>query len=276
MIKLKKNLIAKQLARTYNLIKKKPFNLAYPVLIDLSFLFIYGFFAFMITSRIIYYFYLINDLITKNTEVFKSSFVITGFLSALIQIGGGNLIKKALFWIAALLMFIYFCYSFFQSLSWRYSLNLSGKKYTTGYMKRFFKINLFWLLFFIAYNAISITLGFRKQIVSRYAQVADFSFIIVVFVILWLYFMFISYSLIEKHKVKESIKKTFVLGMTNIKYIVPMYLTVVAVFAALDYTMYYLGNISPKISAVIGIFIALPLFACARLYTYLVVSHLAR
>jgi len=274
---LKNNLITKQLIKSFALIKKAPLKLAYPVLIDLVFLFVYGFFSYIITNRIIYYFSSINELMVNNTETFQNSFLTKGLFSAIVEIPGADVfLKKSLLWIIALVVFIYISYSFFQALSWRLSLNIAKHKKIKEYMKKFFLINLFWLLFFITYNIISIYLGFKKQVVSRYAEVSDFSIILFIFIALWLYFMLISYALIERYNARESIKKTFILGIKKVKYILPMYLIVFFIFFIVNYIMLYSGNINQNIAWIIGIFIVLPLFAWARLYIHLVVTQLVR
>jgi len=277
MMNLKNNIITKQLIKSFALIKKAPLKLSYPVLIDLVFLFIYGFFSYIITSRIIYYFSSINELMVNNTETFQNFFLTKGLFSAIVEIPGADVfLKKSLIWVLVLVVFIYFSYSFFQALSWRLSLNIAKEKKIKDYLKKFFLINLFWLLFFIIYNIISISIGFKKQIVSRYAEVSEFSIILFIFIALWLYFMLISYSLIEKYKVKESIKKTFVIGIKKIKYILPMYLIIFFIFFIVNYIMLYSGNINQNIAWIIGIFIVLPLFAWTRLYIHLVVTQLVR
>ena len=274
---LKKQLIIKQLIKSFTLVKKAPLKLSYPVLIDLSFLFIYGFFSWIFTSKILYYFYSIYELMLKNTETFKSSFLTKGFFSAVAQTPGADVsIKKSILWILVLVIFIYFSYSFFQALSWRFSINFVKHKKIKDYMKKFFLVNLFWLLFFIIYNIISISLGFRKHIIARYAEVADFSIVLFIFIIIWFYFMLISYSLIERYTVWKSIKRTFIIGTKKIKSILAMYFVIFILFFMINYIMMYFGKINQKIALVIGFFIVLPLFAFIRLYIYLVVTDLAR
>lgn len=274
---LRKHIAVKQLINSVNLIKKSPIKLVYPVLADLVFLLVYGLFSSIIVNRISYYFYSVYELMLENTESFKTSFLAGGFFSAIFNVPGADVfIKKSLLWIFALIAFMYFSYCFFQAFSWRFSLNFAKKKRIKEYMKGFFLVNLVWLLFFIAYNIFSLVIGFKKQVVSRYAAVPSFSIMLLIFAVIVSYFVFISYSLIERYNVRNSLKKTFFLGFKKIKHILPMYLIIFAVFYIIDFVMSYSGNINQKISIAVGIFILLPLFAWARLYVYLVVNNLKK
>lgn len=267
----------KQLLNSIDLIKKNPVKIVYPILIDMLFLLFYGVFSKIITDRIAYYFSSVYELMFNNTEVFKTNFLTKGFFSAIFNVPGADVyIKKSLLWVFILVVFIYASYCFFQALSWRFSLNLTKKKKIKEYMKRFFLINLVWLFFFIVYNIISLVIGFKKQIVSRYAEVPSFSVTLFIFAVVVSYFVLISYSLIEKYDVKSSLKKTFIAGVKRPKQILLMYLIIFAVFYIVNFIMSYFGNINQKISIFIGVFILLPLFAWARLYIYLVVDRTAK
>lgn len=274
---LKKYLAFKQLSNSIKLIKKNPVKLIYPVLIDLLFLLVYGVFSSIIVNRIAYYFSSVYELMFNNTETFKTNFLTKGFFSAIFNVPGADVfVKKSLLWVFILVAFMYISYCFFQALSWRFSLNFAKKKKVKEYMKRFFLVNLVWLLFFIGYNIISLVMGFKKHVVSRYAEVPSFSITLFIFAVVVSYFVLISYSLIERYNAKESIKKAFVIGVKRPKQLLLMYLIVFVVFYVVNFIMSYFGNISQKISIVIGIFILLPLFAWARLYVYLIIDKLDR
>jgi len=269
-------LVIDRLKESLVLIKRNPLRLAYPVLVDLIFLFIYGFLSYFIFLKIDYYMSSIFEQITQNTAVFEDAFVFGGLLSAVKNVPGTDvLLKKAFLWILALAVLSYILYCVFQAVSWRLSINIAKKGKIKQYMKRFFLVNIVWAFLFAVYNALAIFIGYRKEILSRYFEVSDFSLLLVVFGFVLIYFALISYSLIARHKAGESLKKTFVFGVKKIKYFLPMYLILFIAFLIINLIMTYSSSVGVWLYVVLGVFVLLPFFAWARVYAYLVVEKIS-
>ncbi len=274
-MQFKKNILIKAFADSLNAIRKNPFYLAIVSVIDIFFLFvffvIYPFFFENIMDRIISLLMLTGKAFQGLTQTDVSLNILSNqqqMNSLIISIG---------FWIGGLAVLTYLLYCIFQGASWFFAHKIFKEKLNyLEYIKRFFAVNTLWYIAFVIivyFYARALIFTDVLKISSNLETVRIFSLI---FLIILIYFAFISYVLIKKHGFIDSIKKSFSFGIKKFSTIAPMYLLLILDFALIDVLLRLLFMINITLMIVVGMILIFPFIAYARLVIISVIENLAK
>ena len=257
-----------QLKETFKSIKQKPLLLAIPAFFDLMAMLLFGYTLIDIRNRALNIIVDMQALLDRSTnltmqvlnesnvvEMFSQQTDLVGIESALIKL---LLILIVAFWLVWL---------FFQGGSWRYASWISGKKIRYfKFMGRFILINLFWLSLitlvnvFLLNHQLGLQLEFHKTFIDFLTVIGLILNIVIA------YFMFISYSLIAKFRLKDIFKKTFSIGFNKPFNVLLVYVFIAVGFIVIDLLLRLFGLISPTVAFVVGIFLLLPYLTVARVF----------
>jgi len=161
------------------------------------------------------------DQLAKISEAMQASPVIQGDLSAIYdgQLGIAEGLKTIGTIIFKSLFFFYLLYVFLIGTSWFISSKISTKQ--TKY-SRYIPAFAFLFLSFFLLNFILIY--FLTKILLTLNLLGSLKVLIPIIILITSYFMYISFSLIGKYKLKKLIKQTVLIGSKNLKTLVPAYI----------------------------------------------------
>ncbi|MBR9699720.1 hypothetical protein GOV09_04655 [Candidatus Woesearchaeota archaeon] len=172
--------------------RKNAKGLFLPAIVDLGFFIVFGFFVLPLRDGIYNNLLQIGDrFITAATEL--SEFTLTTMPE----------FKSMVLLISIAVIFTYILYSSIHGYLWAYCLQL-GKKKDYSAIKRFFKLNIFWMILFLVYVAISFLFTYVDQLNQRFEPNAfPLGWIAHILLFIILYFAFLSYA-IEKKAIRKS------------------------------------------------------------------------
>ena len=274
-MELKKKILIKGFADSFNAIRKKPIYFIASLIIDFLFLFIfsivYYFFFEKIMDKIISLLMLTGKALQGVTQNEMSLNILAN------QQQMNSLIVGIGFWILGLAVLVYILYCTFQGTSWFFANKIFKSKLNyLKYIKRFFAVNTLWHIAFmiIAYFYVRALIFTNVlKISSNFETVRIFSLIIL---IILSYFAFISYVLIKKYGFIDSIKKSFSLGTKEFSTIVPMYILLILGFALIEVILRLLFMINTTLMIVVGMILTFPFIVYAKLVIISVIENLVK
>ncbi len=205
------------------IILKKNYRLLWiPILAELLFLILFGFFFGPFRNSIGNNLLSLGDMIVN-----ESSNVGSNIWGSVLKSGYfANIII-----LSAILAFIaYVLYCLFQGFIWRFCFNLTSKREKhLPYIKKFFMVNLFWYVPFILYVIINFSLTYLDFVGQKFEPSGTFILgeLSNIILIVILYFSFISYALIDKTSVWQSIKKSLYLGTRKVAQLYPLVIAMI-------------------------------------------------
>lgn len=244
-------------------IKENPSQLSFPVLADLLFLFVHGFVVWGIILSILQ-----TQLVALGIELTKLSGSQYSISQLLLQEPIKPLFFRVLLLLAVLIISVYIIYCLFQGFSWWQCSKIADRANKKGikfasYLWQFFKINLFWLIFLVIYNVMALVGDYMAQ--SETATGID-SIILNTFLIVLLYFVFISHSLLPKITGFANIKKTMGVGILKIKHVLPAFVLMAIILFILGLILNLSSLISHVLFMILGVIVLLPIISWMRVY----------
>ena len=245
-------------------IKNNIFIIILTTLLDVLFLFAFGYFTSSTRDNI-------GDISVqiglRITELLKQGTYIS-LLDMLLSPGVQQLFFQLLFFLVILGLLTYLIYCIFQGSVWYLILSIFQKLKWVNYVKKFFLINLLWFLLFCTFYTLYVIAEMRTVIVENItgsSQFSLFSIVLYIFLFLIIYFALISY-------VTGKIKNTFKIGKKHWKKFVIMYLVLLGGFTVVNILLFFIHYISFELMMFAGI-VLLPLFSLARIYVIMVVKN---
>jgi len=233
--------------------------------LDIMFVFLYGFIASKLFAKVMEYVNAIGLLVAQNSGMVMDKIFQNGIINTITSTPELVFYFKRL----AVLVFLniiifYLIYSLLHGWCWKLlSAKIRANKF--NYLKQFFLINLLWLPFFLIQQSLSLFIDLRNTAIKSINPLTvlgtNYTSYILLFVIV--YFALISYALIGKFKVKEVIKKTFVIGIKKFPQILLAYISLMVVFIAIN----YLWFLTVKINYGLSLFLSIILLFTAFSYT---------
>jgi len=137
-------------------------------------------------------------------------------------------------WVLVLMLAVFVLYNLFQGFSWKLTFKILQKKFS---FKKFIGINCLWFsLFFIiqAFDffrllANSLTHGFDEAV-----ALSSGSPLFITLYVTLAYFALISYPLLSKYSVRETIKRSVTIGITKMQKVLPIFVVIAVVFFLFD------------------------------------------
>ncbi len=258
---LRKNIVFGSFFESFKAIRKT--YIFIPITIDLLFILSYGFLVDFFISNI-------KEKAVALIETGKSLLYSGGLIKGLMS---NNETLAIILNVLGLMVVMYVQYCIFQGLAWRFSKKFVNEKvhYFT-YIKKFFLINILWFVFFFV---IEIADYARRLLI--YLRGLDFttnffSILLLFLLFVVIYFAFISYALISKYKVMQSIKRCFSLGIKKIKLFLLVHLIIFVVFLIINYLLSLVYKINFTLMIILGLILVSPSFTWARVFLNLVVG----
>ena len=271
MMKILKKQIG-ELKKTFNLIKKEPFYIALPSLIDLIFLMVMGFIGnfFLITKA--------APLLERMAEIkLESSVTSMDEYAAAVMSQQSELFPLAMQVMGIfvkLALSILLLWIIFQGINWYLASKFDNKKVKPwNFLKNFTITTIIVAIFefFIAlfyYNTtLKNALGQNNPTVQFLINSASIISLVVLY-----YFTLISYSMCYQYKLKELCKKTIKVGVKRIQEISLVILSLAVMFVILNYAIKMLSLISVNLMLVVGVILVFPLIAFSRMHLIKIIN----
>jgi len=265
-MKLLKNNI-KTLKESFDLGKKNINYIVVPILIDIIFLLLVGAAGSFVLEKAIPYleeFAEINVNAPSLTSMTDAEF--TAFLEQSAE--KTYLSNQAFNVFLKFIGIIFLLWVIFQGLNWFLASKcVNNKTSYKRFMLNFSIISLISLVLssLIAFLLVSLAV---QNIMSQnyFANTFIVNVLTVIFTTIILFFLFVSYSISHKYKLKELLKKTFAIGLKEFKKIIIAYTTLIILFFIVNYLMQlaYLGGAAALLS--VGMLILMPIIALSRIY----------
>lgn len=247
--------------------KENILQLSFPLLSDLLFLFLYGFFVIGFIA-----YNVAVQLFKFGVEITKSSQMPSTFSQMILQENAKPVLIKAFIFILLMVVITYILYCIFQGFSWWYCRKISGLKKQPklkNYIKEFYKVNILWFVLFVIYIFIS----FLRDLMNGGEKSEPSIFMIMIFFVV-LYFVLVSYSLLPKIRGIANIKKSFSIGIKKIADILPAYIIIFIVFLIIELLLNYSLKISNTLFVFAGVFLLMPAVSWLRVYFMVIVENL--
>tara|TARA_Y100000310_G_C20695429_1_gene825356 strand:- start:3079 stop:3936 length:858 start_codon:yes stop_codon:yes gene_type:complete len=264
-----------QVNKTIELVKNRKKTVAYIVFLDILFLLVYGFVrgapgASGFLGKIYDFIRIFLTLTSQQAK--ELTLELARKVSIITLINQNPLIGK--YFYSLLILFIlfgiaiYFIYSFMQGSSWYLSFKLMHPLSYKKFIKQFFLVNIPWFLLYTIFLIVEFVNSYRFTILERAGEANPqglkiFSIILIIIVF---YFAIISYSLIGHYRTKTIFKKTFIIGIKNIKSLIGPFILLGIIFTLINYVIIILGNINFLLMLILGILLLFPTITISRIY----------
>jgi hypothetical protein len=185
----------------------------------------------------------------QSEEMFQSQ-------DLLLRLGVWLLFSASMMWIL------------FQGHSWRAAAKITSKKVINywRYMARFMTLSLVWLIVINGVIVWFMNRLFQAQFTIHRMQDTQS---LIVSSIIWgvtLYFLFISYALINKYDMSKIFQKTFKVGYKHFLTIIPLYLLLVGGFFLIDLILKLFYLVNSTVMFVVAMMILFPYLVWAKIY----------
>lgn len=241
----------------------------YAIILELSFIFLFGIFAIPIRDGIG------KNLVYLGDEIASSSDIAGEATQGAIL--GSEYLQRIIMLAIVLAIIAYVLYSFFNGLIWNLCLRMAGKNQKTkNYLSRFFMANLIWFPLLAAYIVIDFLISYIETVGKRIEPDGSFiaSKIVLIVLMVILYFIFISYIHLSEMSFWKSIKKSFGTGIKNALLLVPAFASIVLLFIIADFILSIAGRINFIAIMTSGIIILMPLMVWSRVFLCKVIEKL--
>jgi len=234
--------------------------------LDIIFVFLYGFIASKLFGKVMEYINVIGLIVSQNSGDITGRIFSNGLINTIISTPEiAFYFKRLAVIILVNIIIFYLIYSLLHGWCWKIlSAKIRANKF--NYLKQFFIINLFWLPFFLLQQALSLFIDLRNTAIKSInpLTVLGTNYTSYIFLFVIVYFALISYALIGKFKVKEVIKKTFVLGIKKFPQILLAYISLMVIFIAINYLWFLTVKINYGISLFLSIILLFTAFSYSR------------
>jgi len=266
----------KIIKQTFKQIKKKPQYFILPILVDLIAVLAFGWTLADVRIRILETISNFQGLVNQSVNMASQAFNESNIISMFGQQGDVIALQNALIKVVIFLfILLYFIWIISQGFSWKFTTKLAGKKIKhVHFFIRFTGVTLVWLLLLTILTTWVMGSLFLSQITIHSMEHGIPTIISSILTIIILYFMFISYALVHKHKIGKTFRKSFLVGIKNFPKIGLMYVCIIAGFIGIDFLLKLVGKINPFVMFITGIFILLPYITWIKLYLILKIDKL--
>lgn len=242
----------------YASLKKVIFSLNWTAIfavLDALFIFLYGAVSSFFWVRIQTELYSVAQYMIQD-----SSYLVGMLNNPLFKPFFSNIIKYVLMLVGS----VYIIYVVVQGITWFFaSRKIMHHKFS--FWKYLGKFALFSLMYFIVIM-IAIAASLRYSFATMFEHEGTASLIFIVVMGIAAYFMFISYALIVKHGIKDTFKKTFVIGIKKAHLVLIMYALLFVIGFILNFILNLAAKVSPKLMIAAGVILALPFLTLVRVY----------
>lgn len=228
------------LLATAEAVKRAGWRILYVIVLEAFFFIFYGFVRAGLFTKLLEY-----------LSALGISFIRTSNLAS-----SGQILSLALVTIVSL--FLIYCV-FQGTIWWLCHWLLKVKEDYSSYLLSFSRVSLWWGLLILIYNIISLAV-FIRSTVSKQPESTATIVLLNIFLAVIAYFAVISYST-RPH----SIRKSVVIGVKDSIFIIPYFVIVAAVFAALYFALSAV-QASYIASLILQIVLVLPALAVSRMY----------
>ncbi len=247
-----------------------------PGIFDILLVFIYGFITQPIWVKVLEQIQAIAYVAQNQPRAISQNIPTEGIVGAFAGDVTVYYLRNFLILLLILAIITYFVYCFFQGIAW-YFAKRQGRKETIfyKYLRQFFRINVLWFILFLIYYTINVVYGYIAQRAIRFNQATNVSLVfwtLMIFLILIAYFAFISYGLIGNYRDRIIYNKSFVMGVTKVHIILPMFLIIIGIFITINYILKFAALANNWFAIILGFILTIPALAFTRLYLVKVIE----
>ncbi len=256
--------------RTLRITKDQNIALVFPVLLDFISIFLIGFISNIFYYRVEEQVSIINLEISKNSEKILGSFLSDPRIYSIIS--AYPAVKEAFIEIIMLTLLlgilIFMIYSALQGLSWkvsyRYAYRLAAMK---RFIPRFALVSAMWGAIIILLKFFELVFSLREIALLKLGQVSGYYapqlMISLLFMIL-IYFMIISYCLLDKRSAWKAFGASFKIGIRGALKLFPPYVLIILLLLAINAIII---NIPPYgIRLLLEVMLLIPLLTVIRVF----------
>jgi len=268
-------LIAK-FRETIDSILNKKIYLILPGIFDILLFFVYGFITRPIWTKVLEQVQAIAFVAQNTPREISQNIPTDGIVGAFAGDATAYYLRSFLILLLILAIITYFIYCFFQAIAWYFSKKQDRKETVFyKYLWQFFRVNILWFMLFLIYYSINVIYGYIAQRAIRLNQAANVSlvfWILIIFLALIAYFAFISYGLIGNYRDRIIYNKSFVMGVTKVHIILPMFLIIIGIFITINYILKFAALANNWFAIILGFILTIPALAFTRLYLVKVIE----
>jgi len=216
-------------------------------------------FIVLISYIFIHYYIIITDSLAGISQLMETIKLDTANMQQMLAI---NTQYNSTLKIAILAFVLaYLSYVLINGLIWDLSNKLVNKKFQ--FPKYEFQFALLTIIFTLP--AILIFRAILKSLISlQFVEPMKIVFIAII-IITW-YFMMIAFSLIQKHDLKQILKKAFIIGCKKAKILIPAYLIIIIILSLILYLVYYAAITSSLLLIIISLILLVESIIWSRIY----------
>jgi hypothetical protein len=260
----------KTLKESFELLKKNPVYLVVPVLVEMIFLFLLGFFGSLILNKSVPYLQQIAEIRMSSGGTSLDDY---GSSMLMQQMQLTPLVSKVLVIFAQLALFILVIWIIFKGINWFLAARcvdnkVSLKKYFPNFA--FVTISGFVLFLIIGifyyYANLKSVLSINAPFIQYFINMTT-----IVLCLIASYFLFISTAICHKYKIKEICRITMKKGIKDFKKIITAYIMIVILFIIANYIVKLL-SFRFEAMLVAGVIFVLPLIGYSRVFLIKTIS----
>ncbi len=262
----------REVKESFDLLRKSPFYMVVPALLDIVFLLIVGFFGSFLLSKSIPYLSNIANLNRGSILVEETSSFIAQQAEML------SLLGNVLSIFAKLAIVVFVLWLIFQGINWFLAAKCinGGKLSFKKYFLNFFVINILSALSFAGLLVLFFNITFKNSLsVNPFVSQTVINFIAFILLGVLLYFMFIGYALSGACDLKEICRKVVLVGVKCFKKVILIYFVLFLLFTMANFTIKIFSFSFPAI-LISGILIIMPLIAFSRVYLVKMIGEIKK
>ena len=268
----------KALLESYRKFKTHKLHLAGTALVDMIFfillVLLFTFFYEKLLTYVLSIYQLLGELPVGATDDAALRNFVQSFDITVFQAEYAIFVKL----IVEMLVVVFALWVVFHTITWKRTHHILTKEMTFGHVfKKFSLINLFWAVLFIVFFYVSLKISVSSlSSLQQLPFVPDGTLKILFFAVfaVLVYFLLVSYSILDKYHVKHLLVEAFLLGCKKAHVLVPTYGLILLKFWLIHYIVreYILDRLlhisftAQALSALLIIFVSLLVISWARLF----------
>jgi hypothetical protein len=247
-------------------VKTKPFYLFAQIVLDLLFLVLIGVFGNMILSKSIPF---LEKMAVLNQGTQTVTSLASDEASAMIiqQTQMLSLLSKVLGVFIKFIAVVFILWIILQGLNWFLAVRSDRKISLKKYLLKFSIISLISTILIVILTLLFVNFSIKNLLtLTPIISQSLINNLMIAITIIIVYFTINAYSILDKHNLRTTIKRSFKVGVKNFKEIIIAYLILVILFTIANYIVKLFALLGFTGLMISGIIVIMPLIAFSRIY----------
>jgi hypothetical protein len=258
--------ILNNIKQSLTTVKTKPFYLFTQIVFDLLFLILIGVFGNMILSKSIPF---LEKMAVLNQGTQTVTSLASDEASAMIiqQTQMLSLLSKVLGVFIKFIAVVFILWIILQGLNWFLAVRADRNTSLKKYLLKFSMISLITTILLIILTIIFVNISIRNILtLTPIISQSLINNLMIALTIIIFYFTINAYSILDRHNIRTTIKKSFKIGIKEFKEIISTYLIIVILFIITNYIVKLFALLGFTGLMISGIVVVMPLIAFSRIY----------